>query len=336
MASHKILDQGYWKSKLFYWQSLMYYYLYSARFRSIVWFCPLNPSIHMAGMLDENKSDIYDILPEEYLPKTQLITSDMHIGESSALTVPFPMIAKPNIGLKGWKVIKLFDFDEFVELRKNDGKIDWILQEFIDFEEEYAVLCTKHPGNGEIQITSVTRKIYPFVIGKGKDTLKFLIETKNDAYLNVPEVLAINNENLDRVVQRGERYMLHNIGNYSRGSKFYNANELIDNELIAAFTPIMLHLKGIFFCRFDLKTHNVAAMKRGEFKVLEMNGAKSEPLHIYDPNFGWLASIKTIHCHWVEIASIVRYQLKHANAVLPTTQEGLAALRGVRKVFEKE
>ena len=67
----KWADAGFWKSLLFFCrQSVLYYWLLSVWYRSFTWYGAANPAIAHAGMLNEQKSTIYPLLPADYLPAT--------------------------------------------------------------------------------------------------------------------------------------------------------------------------------------------------------------------------------------------------------------------------
>ncbi len=138
----KILDIGYWTSQHFYWQSLYHYFLNGARFRSMTFFSACNPAIDLGGMLYDRKTDIYDLLPQHIVPATTIITSrsasKIFIEKNN---LHFPLIVKPNVGLKGYKVYKIGNEEELdLFFRENDvNEREWLLQEYVDYEREFSV-----------------------------------------------------------------------------------------------------------------------------------------------------------------------------------------------------
>jgi len=93
MAAKKSLDRGYWVSKLFYYQSMVYLYLYAFKFRSFSFFTAANPSMSMGGMLDDKKSATYDLLPTHTYPKT-FVNQDRNglIEQLHNSNIKFPII----------------------------------------------------------------------------------------------------------------------------------------------------------------------------------------------------------------------------------------------------
>ena len=81
----------------------------------------------------------------------------------------------------------------------------------------------------------------------------------------------------------------------------------------------------------DLKANSLEAFMEGDFKVIEINGAKGEPLHIYDKQHSFWSNIKDIHKHWKVLSEIVTS--KHeAGYEFPNNIEGLKALRAIKQV----
>ena len=65
------------------------------------------------------------------------------------------------------------------------------------------------------------------------------------------------------------------------------------------FDRISRGYPGFFFGRYDVRTPNVAALKRGEdFKILELNGLTSEATHIYDPKNGLRQAYRVLFEQW--------------------------------------
>ena len=61
-------------------------------------------------------------------------------------------------------------------------------------------------------------------------------------------------------------------------------------------------------------------LKNGRFKLLEINGAKSEPLHIYDPNLSLSQVVNDISLHWKTLFGVVKENI--ATTEFPSSMEG--------------
>jgi D-alanine-D-alanine ligase-like ATP-grasp enzyme len=332
----KLRDRGYWVSHHFYWQSLVHYFLYSAKFRSFTFFSACDPAIELGGMLDENKSDIYALLPSQYVPNTINVTPETF--QSSMIEehgLKFPLIVKPNIGFKGYKVVLVHTVEGILKyLQGQDQDREWLIQEYLDYEREYSLLYYRYPDGSKAGITSLIEKVYPSVSGDGKSTLKELVEKYDNAFLDRMDLQRRFGEILDSVPDAGEIIQLDTIGNYSRGSKFYSMMEKIDEELINATTAFFSQVKDIDFFRMDFKADDLEAYKAGNFGILEINGTKSEPLHIYDPRYDFWDRTKTLNDHWKIIAGIVNNRRSVSDYQFPSTRVGLKSLFSIKKLVD--
>ena len=160
----KIFDRGYWTAQHFYWQSMYHYLLNGARFRSMTFFSACNPAIDLGGMLYDRKTDIYNLLPQYFVPATTIETSRsaaQSFNEKNNLN--FPLIVKPNVGLKGFKVYKIGSVEELnAFFEENDVKQrEWLLQEYIDYKKEFSVLFYRYPLEQQTGVSSFIEKSYP-------------------------------------------------------------------------------------------------------------------------------------------------------------------------------
>jgi hypothetical protein len=90
-------------------------------------------------------------------------------------------------------------------------------------------------------------------------------------------------------------------GNHARGAKFLDASNLISEKLTQTMNTISDQVPEFYFGRFDIMYNSIEELERGEnFQIVELNGAASEPTHIYDPKHSvWFA--------WKELARHITY-----------------------------
>lgn len=329
-------DQGYWVSKLFYWQSMGYYLANCIRFRSITFFSVCNPALSFGGMLDDDKTEAYRLIDEKYLPKTWEYDAKVDLVQAlEDRQMQFPVIVKPNMGFKGYAVRECMDMDDLQQhLAGLDQDRSWLIQEYIDLEREYSVMYYRSIDRREVSISSFTIKEYPAVIGDGVQNMKQLILQLQNAYVDKEHLLEAWADQLDFVPDRREKVILHHVGNYSRGSKFYSVMDDLDDAVKQAMHEIFEYVPGIHFCRVDLKAASMAALKRGAFKIMEVNGAKSEPLHIYDPSMSWRDRVKEIRHHWRFLIDLVKEQRCEREMPFPSTRDGLKSLFAVKRMVK--
>lgn len=328
----KWTDQGYWKSLLFYRQSVVYYWLLSARYRSFTWYAAANPGISHAGMLNEKKSEIYPLLPTAFLPPTRFLDS----REAALVFVrseefSFPIVIKPNVGLKGIAVEVCHDLQEAEIYLEKSPRSEFIIQEYINLPREFAVLFYR-VGDTEKGISSFIEKKYPQVTGDGIMTLHQLIDQHPHPYLQKNKWKKYYR---DEKLEKGQHKLIHTIGNYSQGASFHSLQSEIDSQLLEAVSSCMDQIEGIDFCRLDVKAHSIEKLKVGDFKIIEVNGGKSEPLHIYDTNTSFFKACRDIHRHWVKYTRVVNYHLSRGFRLL-TTAEGVRALKQIKQVVKNK
>jgi hypothetical protein len=288
-------------------------------------------------MLDENKSDIYDLLPDRFVPNTIRVSGKDNISmeQIEIVGLTFPLIVKPNIGFRGYKVVKVFNLQELNSfISAQSERREWLIQEFLDYEKEYSLLFYRIPGSGRRGITSLVEKIYPFIVGDGERTLEELIDVYENPFIDRDLVIRRFQEKLKKVLAANEKLVLDEIGNYARGSKFLDIRNQIDLEMEEVMRDYFKEVNGLDFFRMDFKSDNLDAFKQGEFKILEINGAKSEPIHIYDPKNKFLSNVKTIVQHWVTIKNVVKERKKQGNYRFPTTRYGLKSLIAIKKLVK--
>ncbi len=302
----KIGDHGYWVSKLFYVQSLYYYAVNVIRFRSLGFFAACNPAIKFGGMLDDRKSKIYELLPESSVPQTSIIRA----GENPDAvldydTLKYPIVVKPDIGLKGMNVHILDNEAALTKYLAEMKHMDLLVQEYVDLPSEYSLMYYRYPLSGLSGITSIVKKVYPTLHGDGKSSIDQLLDQNNNPFLNKK----ISREHLGRrlleILPHGTEVIAHRVGNYSQGARFQSLNERINDTLLATVDRLFKSIGGVYFARIDFKSQELEDFGSKNFKIIEINGAKSEPLHIYDSKITWIKKLKDVRIHWKHLANIV-------------------------------
>lgn len=293
---------------------------YAARAWHPFFFSNVNPAIPLGGAMGESKWDILQLLPDEILPKTIAIQPGADFNrvmeDIEKAGISFPLIAKPDVGERGFLVKKI---KEPEELRVHLARFPvlFLVQEFLTLPVEASVLYHFFPGEtGAFDISSVCIKEFLSVQGDGSSNIRqLMVQNARSAFQldrferEFPELMSI-------IPAKGEQVLLEPIGNHSRGTKFLNGNAYISPEMRAAFEPICRQIHGVQYARFDLKCASVEALQKGEFKVMELNGVLGEPAHIYDPHYGMFRAYRDLWKHWQILFRLHRAQRKRG--ILPT------------------
>ena len=285
---------------------------FSLRARSLFFFSAANPAIETGGLLGESKKDILCQVPAEWKPLTLFFTKDQSFPQLiegiKAKSLSFPLIAKPNVGERGLLVEKIPDI-KALEAYWERHKVDLLIQEYIGHPVELSVLYYRFPGENKGTISSVCIKEYLTVTGDGISSLGELIQAYPRARFQLATLRSRYETQWEDIPNRDQTIELIPIGNHARGATFWDANHLIDEELIHWFDQVHSQLKDIYFCRFDLKCQSVEGLREGKnFKILEINGVGAEPAHIYDPANSLLRAYRDMYRHWQAIFRVSRKQ----------------------------
>lgn len=297
-----------------YFPVYFYWLFLSVKARSLLFFTATNPGIETGGWLGESKKGILDKIPDEYKPTSLFVSSEKNIGEilelMAAAKVTFPIVAKPNVGERGTLVEKLKDAAA-LEAHLSKNKIDFIIQPFVSYPVELAIMFHRMPNEENCKVISVTEKQFLKLTGNGKATLKELILDYPRAVLQYNKLKKRFGHLFGTVLKEGEVIELEPIGNHCRGTMFLNGNHLIDKALTTTISKIAIQLEEIYFGRFDLKCRSIEDLKQGKhIAILEINGVGAEPAHIYDPNFPLLKVYSTLLNQWKIMYDIAMYNHK--------------------------
>jgi len=298
---------------------VLFWLYFSLKSRSLFFFSAANPAIETGGVLGESKIKIIDQIPILYKPITIFVPQSTSFEEVLQWVrnsqLGFPIIAKPNVGERGLLVEKLTSMEGLQQYHQQNS-LDFLIQEFVDYPLEAAILHYRYPHQSQGTISSVCIKEFLSVKGDGKATVLELMEKKPRARFQIERLSPILSANglLNSIPSKGEKIELSAIGNHCKGAKFLNGNALIDEDMRQVFDQISLQLKGIHFCRYDLKYESMKDLKQGKnFKILEINGVAAEPAHIYDPHYSVSQAYKDLFQQWKVIYEISYYQ--HRNGV---------------------
>jgi len=309
----KKLHHENWPTPVFYAPVILYYLYSSIKHRKFNYFTAVNPGLETGGLCGFSKYKSFGLAPASLVPITVLLEQKEFTKEElgfkiSRAQLTFPMILKPDQGERGFLVSKVESLKEMATLlRGKSSKINFLLQEYVEGPLELGVFLIKK--NGAWAISSITSKKFLSVEGDGASTLRTLIE-KDEKAKKFFDANTFRNLNLDTVPEAGDRVILEPIGNHCRGTDFVDECSRIDESIDKIFNSKLQDLKGVRYCRLDIRSKSWAAVKIGEFKIMEINGVSAEPGHIYDPSVPLSQAYKDLFHHWSEMSSIAGEELK--------------------------
>jgi hypothetical protein len=327
----KITNWEYWPTYVVYGPLYIYWCWLSLKARSFFFFSAANPGIQYAGFVQEKKSDIYQLIPQQYYPRTRLCTPGesasrlIHELENSGLT--FPLIAKPDMGQKGIQV-KLLKSEQELALYSQTSRVNFLLQEYIPYEQEVGIFYYRIPGEETGHISGIVGKEFLTVTGDGRSSIVSLLKRDDRSVLQLSALKYTYGEFLDTILAKDLSYVLVPYGNHARGARFINLNHKITDALTRTIDKVCQQIPGFYYGRMDIKFNSWEEMLEGrKFSIIELNGAGSEPTHIYDPACSIFYAWKEIHKHWHLLYTISTLNVQKKKLFLLNTTEGIRMIR---------
>jgi len=315
---HRITHWEYWPFWLIYYPLFPFWLFFSLRARSFFFFNAANPTMENGGMAMESKNDIYEIIPQEHIPNTVWIQKGATIDDIhqriKTKGITFPFIAKPDIGMKALGVEKIFN-ESALEAYIEKSPENFLIQEFIPYTKEVGIFYVRMPEEAKGKITGIVSKEFLSVIGDGKSTLVELIKQNPRSHLQLSVLREELGAQLDTtVLTKGEEFILVPYGSHTRGAKFVDYSNYIDDELVATIDAICTRVPEFYYGRLDVLYNSMEELAKGEkFSIIEINGAGAEPTHVYDPKHSVFFAWKEILRHWnlLNKISIINHRKGH-------------------------
>lgn len=252
----------------------------------------------------ESKKTIYNLIPQKYYPKTELILEGTQLKEIQNIVqdsgIKYPFIAKPDIGLRGSAVKKIYDYDE-LQVYNSKANFNYLIQNLIPYENEVGIFYVRYPNEKTGRITGIVSKEFLIITGNGVSTIEELINKNLRYKLQLNVLKREYGFGLLTILPIGEKLNLVPYGNHVRGAKFVDKSHWINLKLTKTIDQICLQIPGFFFGRLDIMYDSWSELELGNnFSIVELNGAASEPTHIYDPKH-------SLFFAWRELARHIKY-----------------------------
>jgi hypothetical protein len=265
--------------------------------RSFTVFTAANPGIGAGGgLVGESKSEILaglsgagDRVATWILLNQVKPTERLAAAKQFASTHGYPVVLKPDVGERGAGVVIAKNADEIAGVLSKQTEA-LIVQAYVP-GVEYGVFYYRHPEAAHGEILAITDKRMVGVTGDGRRTLEELILADERTVCMAGFFLKMLGARLDEIPRAGECVTLTELGTHCRGALFLDGTQLLTPKLHAEVERVSRTFTGFYFGRYDVRADSEQAFRRGEFKVIELNGLTSEATSIYDPRhsvwFGW-------------------------------------------------
>lgn len=275
---------------------LVQWLLLSLRYRSAVLPSVANPAITSGGLVGEGKTEYFRSMGAHALAATARSGSFLVDPARAAVDAEacmrqaglgFPLIAKPDIGWCGFGVRHVTSeaglADYLVAFPAGERLL---LQAYVSDEGEAGVFYVREPGAASGRLLGLALRYFPQVTGDGHSSVDQLIA--RDARLRrlIKDPLHRGEPVGSQIPEQGQKVRLATIGSTRVGGLYRDGSALITSQLVAAIDAIALDMCEFHFGRFDLRFHSEEALMRGEgFTIIEVNGAGSEAIEAWDPQY---------------------------------------------------
>ncbi len=258
------------------------------------------------GFIEESKWEMYQKTPKHLMPLTVYIPCGMSASEVNDIieneNLSFPLILKPDAGMRGLGIVKLNKFEDLKSLSLNPS-LNYVLQEYIDTAIEIGLfaMCRK----GKWEISSLMQRGFLEISGNGVDSLEELIRANDRAFLQLERLRQENTLDLTEVLNKGATKRLESLGNHRLGTMFINVEERINPVLSESISKLCESLSGFQYGRLDIKIQSWEDFEKLQnFWIIEVNGANSEPAHIYDPSYSIFKAWSSLLYHFNILAHL--------------------------------
>lgn len=298
----------FWPMWLMYVPVAIQWLVLSLRYRSLSLPLIANPGVPLSGMVGVSKSVVFDLAGDTarkwILPWMLFEVEGQSIEQEclrakEALSVAglqFPVVGKPNIGCRGAGVRLLADdaeLESYIQGFPVGGCIQF--QQLSQWDAEAGVFYVRDPEKAQGEVTSLTLKYTPYVVGDGESSLSKLVAEDPRAGELLHLYRSRHADRWDDVIAKDEPYRLVFSASHCRGAVFRDAAELIDQRLSQSLDKIFEDIPGFYYGRLDVKFKNVESLSAGvDFNIIEINGASSESINIWDRNAGLGTAVKTL------------------------------------------
>lgn len=304
---HKLFHWEYWPFQVVYIPIYFLWAFYALKARTIFFFNACNPTMKNGGFVMDSKKEIYDLIPHRFYPETQFIKQKIPFDEVETIfkhsKINYPFIVKPDIGLRG-SAVKKITTSEDLKAYHAKADFDYLLQGLIHYEKEVGIFYVRFPNEKHGRITGIVAKEFLIVEGDGRSNIEELLKENPRYEFQLKALEKEYGNQLKTVLAQGEKRNLVPYGNHARGAKFLDYSHLISPELTKVIDDMCLQIPEFYFGRMDLMYHTWEELERGEnFSIVELNGAASEPTHIYDPKH-------SLFFAWKELARHISYMFR--------------------------
>ncbi|WP_458070832.1 hypothetical protein [Rhodanobacter sp. BL-MT-08] len=254
-----------------------------------------NPRITAGGLVGEGKLEYFRIMGALALGACAEHVGVL-IGAQTVLTdltdamartgLQFPVMVKPDLGWCGFGVNKISERPELERyLSRYPREQTLLLQRYLPEDGEAGLFYAREPDSAAGELIGVLLRHYPQAVGNGRDTLAELVAGDARLRRSMGSHLHRGDYEPAYVPRAGEKVRLSTIASTRVGGLYEDATALVTPALRARVDAIARDMRDFHIGRFDVRFTTLEALQRGEFTIMEVNGAGSEAVHAWDPKY---------------------------------------------------
>lgn len=314
----------FWPAWAMYFPVGIQWLFLAAWYRSLTVPFLANPSLTLSGMVGVPKSELMSqaagLCKETILPwicyaaddRSSDIQATECIRHAEQHGIEFPFVCKPDIGCRGIGVKLVKSVEQLSEIIQSYPRgAAFLCQKLASWEPEVGIFYVKNPTTQQAEITSLTFKQLPKVVGDGISTLGQLIQKDERAGLLAHLYHKRHEARWNDIPLRGEIISLVFSAAHSKGAVFRDARDHITPQLVQAVTDIMDGLPDFYYGRLDVKYADLESLKSGKtLQIVEINGASAESIHVWDRDAKFIETIRTLLWQYRTLFRIGAYHKK--------------------------
>ncbi len=277
----------------------------SIRFGS--WTLPsaANPAVTAGGLVGEGKAEYFRLMGSVALARTATFAFLRNVKSADSLSnaeramkaagLDYPVILKPDIGWCGFGVRIVRDPRELASyLDAYPENEDIVLQRFIPYEGEAGIYYVRWPGETRGRITGILLRTFPRVVGNGYSSVAELMGQHPRARRLGRDGRSEPCCDPSRIPAAGEQVRLSITGSTRVGGMYEDASALMTQDLEDAVDAVAVDMDRVHVARFDVRYETLGLMMKGQFQIMEVNGAGSEAVHAWDPRYSLAESYRIV------------------------------------------
>ncbi|MEO8365478.1 MAG: hypothetical protein ABI538_04650 [Pseudoxanthomonas sp.] len=265
------------------------------RYGSVTLPSSANPAITAGGLVGEGKLEYFatmgalgksatasyiGVLVEPHTDSSEVIEA---MGRTR---LSFPVVVKPDLGWCGYGVRRIDDVPALESYLSGYPRGEMlVVQRYLAEEGEAGLFYVRHRDDAKGRLIGILLRHYPAVIGNGRDSVAMLLTADTRLRRGLNSFLHQGDFDPTHVPAQGERVRLSTIASTRVGGLYEDATDAATPALLERVDAIARDMQDFHVGRFDVRYSTLESLQRGEFTIMEVNGAGSEAVHAWDPKY---------------------------------------------------